>query len=178
MKDQFILLTGVCVCVCVPSHFSRVQLCATLHWSGLPCPPLRDLPDPGIEPASLKSLALSGRLFSTSATWEAPHRHMVFVISQSTYNEKTGVVCSPEPERCSEMLVTSWPQSACSWKKKVSAPHIWRLSAQPGSLSCFQYNMSISSVLGDDIKSPPLWSLDPSRRESGETRCIMTGSEK
>ena len=30
------------------------------YWSGLPCPPPRDLPNPGIEPASLKSPALAG----------------------------------------------------------------------------------------------------------------------
>ena len=57
------------------SRFSRVQLCVTLwtvarqaplsmgvsrqeYWSGLPCPSLADLPDPGIEPASLMSPAL------------------------------------------------------------------------------------------------------------------------
>ena len=51
------------------SHFSWVQLCVTLwtvarqaplsmefcsqeHWSGLPCPPPGDLPNPGIEPWS------------------------------------------------------------------------------------------------------------------------------
>ena len=39
--------------------------------SGLPCPPPGDLPDPGTEPASLMSLALAGRFFTTSATWEA-----------------------------------------------------------------------------------------------------------
>ena len=33
-------------------------------------------------------------------------------------------------------------------------------------------------MLGGDIKSPPLWNLDSSRRESEETKCIMTGSEK
>ena len=42
------------------------------YWNGLPCPPPGDLPDPGIEPMSLVSLALAGRLFITSATWEAP----------------------------------------------------------------------------------------------------------
>ena len=46
--------------------FSRQE-----HWSGLPCPPLGDLPDPGIEPASLMSPALAGRFFTTSAPWEA-----------------------------------------------------------------------------------------------------------
>ena len=31
----------------------------------------RDLPDPGIEPESLMSLALAGRFFTPSAAWEA-----------------------------------------------------------------------------------------------------------
>ena len=39
------------------------------YW--LPCPPPGDLPDPGIEPTSPKSSALAGKLFATSATWEA-----------------------------------------------------------------------------------------------------------
>ena len=46
--------------------FSRQE-----YWSGLPCPHPRDLPDPGIEPVSLTSPALAGRLFTTSATSEA-----------------------------------------------------------------------------------------------------------
>ncbi|KAB0363592.1 hypothetical protein FD754_007748 [Muntiacus muntjak] len=36
-------------------------------------PPLGDLPDPGIKPASLKSPALAGRLLTTSTTWETPN---------------------------------------------------------------------------------------------------------
>ena len=40
--------------------FSRQE-----YWSGLPCPPSGDLPDPGIEPASLASPALVGRFFTT-----------------------------------------------------------------------------------------------------------------
>ena len=35
------------------------------YWSGLPCPPPGDLPDPGIEPGSLMSLALAGGFFTT-----------------------------------------------------------------------------------------------------------------
>ena len=37
---------------------------------GCPCPPPEDLPDPGIEPASLTS-ALAGMFFTTCTTWEA-----------------------------------------------------------------------------------------------------------
>ena len=67
-------------------HAKLPQLCPTLgtlgppvhgfsrqeYWSGLPCPPPRDLPHPGIEPVSLTSPALAGGFFTTCATWEAP----------------------------------------------------------------------------------------------------------
>ena len=50
--------------------FSRQE-----YWSGLPCPPPGDLPDPGMEPTSLMSPALKGGFFTTSITWEA---HVTF----------------------------------------------------------------------------------------------------
>ena len=70
------------------SRFSHVQLFATLwtiasqaplsigfsrqeYWSGLPCTAPGDLPNPGIEPMSLTSLAVAGGFFTTNATWEA-----------------------------------------------------------------------------------------------------------
>ena len=73
--------------MCVLSRFSHVRLFTTLwtearqaplpmgfsrheYWSGLPCPPPGDLPYPGIKPMSLKSPALAGGFFTTSATWE------------------------------------------------------------------------------------------------------------
>ena len=65
--------------VCVLSRFSRVQLLATPwtvvhqahlsvgfprqeYWSGLPFPPLEDLPDLGIKPASLTSSFIGRRI--------------------------------------------------------------------------------------------------------------------
>ena len=45
--------------------FSRQE-----YWSGLPCPPPEDLPNPGIEPVSLTSPALAGKFFTISATWD------------------------------------------------------------------------------------------------------------
>ena len=35
------------------------------HWSGLPCPPPGGLPNPGIQPRSLRSPALAGGFFTT-----------------------------------------------------------------------------------------------------------------
>ena len=46
--------------------FSRQE-----YWSGLPCPPPGDLPEPGIKPASLTSPALAGKFFTARDTQEA-----------------------------------------------------------------------------------------------------------
>ena len=73
---------------CVPSHLSHVLLFATPwtvahqaplsmgffrqeYWSGLPCPPPGELPNPGIQRASLMSPELADGFFTTSTTWEA-----------------------------------------------------------------------------------------------------------
>ena len=58
------------------------------HWSGLPFPPPRDLPHPGIEPKSLKSSALGGRFLTTSTTWEdsAPCLLMAFSFCALVYS--------------------------------------------------------------------------------------------
>ena len=70
-----------------PSSFSHVQLFVTQwtvacqvplsmgfprqeYWRGFPFPSPGDLPDPGIELASLASFALAGEFFTTSTTWE------------------------------------------------------------------------------------------------------------
>ena len=73
---------------CMLGRFSHVQLFATIwtvvcqaplskgfsreeYWSGLPCPPPVNLPDPRTEPESLVSPALEDQLFTTSAPREA-----------------------------------------------------------------------------------------------------------
>ena len=86
-------------CLCESFHSplsmraNSLQLCLTLgysesqaplsmgfsrqeSWSGSPCPPPGDLPDPGIKPTSLMSLALVGRFFTTSATWKVQSYRM------------------------------------------------------------------------------------------------------
>ena len=56
---------------CSPPGSSAQRILQQEHWSGLPCRPPWDLPDPGIKPTSFLSLALGGRFFITRATWEA-----------------------------------------------------------------------------------------------------------
>ena len=87
-SGMVVVETGVCVCVCVLSCFSRVHLFETPrtvalqaplsmgfswqeYWCGLPCPFPGDFPNPGIKPMSLMSPALAGRFFTTSTAWKA-----------------------------------------------------------------------------------------------------------
>ena len=99
-KNSYILIS--CVCACMLSCFSHVQLFATLwtvtcqtplsmgfsrqeYWIGLPFPPPGDLPNPGIELVSLMSPALAGRFFTTRAAWEAPQPRP-FSLSENSWN--------------------------------------------------------------------------------------------
>ena len=101
--SSFTLLSNYSAAVLL-SSFSRVQLCATLwtvvyqaplsmgfsrqeYWSGLPCPPPGDLPDPGIKPVSLMSPTLAGGFFITSATWQAMVHQFQFQFSRSVVSD-------------------------------------------------------------------------------------------
>ena len=94
------------ICACVLSHFSCVQFFLTPytvvhqappsmgfsrqeHWSGLPCPPPRNLPDPGIEPMfpvspalQVDSLPLSHQgspsTFTLLCNYHHPHLQNIF----------------------------------------------------------------------------------------------------
>ena len=64
----------MCLTVCDPKDCSLpgssvhgILQPGILEW--VVCPPPKDLPDPGIETASLMSPALAGGFFTTSATW-------------------------------------------------------------------------------------------------------------
>ena len=83
-KNSYFFNSGAYVLSC----FSCVWLCYGLYiahqpplsmgfsrqeyWSGLPCPPPEDLPNPETEPTSLSSPALVDRFYVTSTTWKAP----------------------------------------------------------------------------------------------------------
>ena len=55
-----------------PTRLPSLRFSRQEYWSGLPCPPPGDLPDPEVRHTSLKSPALAGGFFTTTATWEAP----------------------------------------------------------------------------------------------------------
>ena len=95
----------VCVCVCVYSAmsdslqphaqglelligalqaFQYIKFSRQEDWSGLPFPTAENLPDPGIEPASLASPALEGEIFTTAP----PRKSKIFYKEIQIYNFK------------------------------------------------------------------------------------------
>ena len=100
------------MCVCVLSCFSHVQLFVAPrtaarqaplsmgfsrqeYWSGLPCPPPGDLPNPGIEPESPVSPALAGRFFTTSVTGEAQYTHTHTYSRCCSVTQSCPTLCNP-----------------------------------------------------------------------------------
>ena len=62
------------------------------YWSGSPLPTPGDLPDPGIETASLSSPTLAGGFFTTAATWEAPLKGIMLSETSQTESDRYCVI--------------------------------------------------------------------------------------
>ena len=98
------------VCVRVLSHFSHVRLFVTLwtakaplsmgfsrqeYWSGLLCPPLGDLPNPGVEPGSLRSPALATWSLNHWANTEVPIFCNLKIVQFSSVAQSCPTLCDP-----------------------------------------------------------------------------------
>ena len=135
--------------LCMWSCFSRVWLFATMwtvahqallsmgfsrqeYWSGLPCPPSGDLPNPGVKLES----ALAGRFFTTSTTWDAPweaklhecHQWVPCILASSwiqsigSSGQKTGWRKMTEIS----VLISQFPSVGVAW-----APLLWLKATAP-----------------------------------------------
>ena len=90
-EDRYVRPFSVCMHECVLSHVLLFETpwtiaCQALlsigffrqeYWSGLPFPPSGDLPNPGIQHASLATLALASRLSTTEPPGK--HFHSVYI---------------------------------------------------------------------------------------------------
>ena len=87
--------------------FSRQE-----YWSGLPCPSPGNLPDPLIEPSSLKSHALAGGFFTTSTPWEVT-RVSEFKICQGAGRDKGDIRPTVSPSFLFEILLVKFFICSC-----------------------------------------------------------------
>ena len=126
--------------------FSRQE-----YWSGLSCPPPRDLPNPGMKPVCLRSPVLAGRIFTT-VTWETTHNHSMAKIAMRFSSVQfscsavssclqphglyhTRLPCPPlTPRACSNSCPLSW------WRHPTIQPShpLWSLSPPAFNLSYHQ----------------------------------------
>ena len=66
MSDTFVTPWTIAYQAPLSMGFSRQK-----YWSGSPCRPPGDLPDPGIKPMSIMSPELAGGFFTSRAIWKA-----------------------------------------------------------------------------------------------------------
>ena len=81
--------------------FSRQE-----YWSGLPCPPPGDLPDPGIKLASLGFPALADGILTTVSPWkpsESSNENSILLLLNITHNT-FAKLCMPITVRCYWLL--------------------------------------------------------------------------
>ena len=115
-------------------EFSRQE-----YWSRLPFPSPEDLPDPGIKPVSLTSLALAARFFYHCATWETQVRSL----GQEDPLEKEMATCSSTlawkiPWMASLVGYSPWGHK----ESDTTERHLFTLLKPIGlGLSCFHFHL-------------------------------------
>ena len=125
------------------------------HWSGLPCPPPGDLPNPGNELMSLIPPVLAGGFFTTSSTWEATVLSVQFSSVAQLYR----------------LFVTPWtvaPQASLSVTNSLSLlkTHVHLTLCRPLLLlpSICPSIRVFSNLLALCIRWPKYWNLSFSWR--------------
>ena len=147
------LYNAPCVCMCVQSRFSPVQLFATLwagahqaplsmgfsrqeYSGGLPSPPPGDLPYSGTKPASLMSPTLAG-FFTISITWET----LWYTIDDFKLTRVLILHPSSSPPFCGNSTFFFHPQasnSSLELQKKSGSPessHLLHSEGTPPALT-------------------------------------------
>ena len=132
--------------MCMLSHFSHVQLFVIPwtvarqvpllmgfsrqeYWSGLLFPPSGDLPESGIEPESLTSPALTGRFFTTSATWKA-HQQLISILMCKDLGSHHIHLCNKKNlDKLKSQWLFLYPLENWTYREKHNL-EIWRESGK------------------------------------------------
>ena len=132
--------------MCTLSHFSHVQLFVIPwtvarqvpllmgfsrqeYWSGLLFPPSGDLPESGIEPESLMSPALTGRFFTTSATWKAHQQLISILMCKDLGSHHTHLCNKKNLDKLKSQWLFLYPLENWTYREKHNL-EIWRESGK------------------------------------------------
>ena len=111
----------VCVCSvmsdCDPCRLPGSSVLSKEYWTGVPFPPPRDLPHPGIEHASLASPAPAGGFFTT----EPPKKHWESA-KEAKYSRKLGRRSGNIVKEVRQTFLKKVTFSLKTWRKQESLP--------------------------------------------------------
>ena len=129
-------------------------------WNGLPCPPPRYLPDPGIEPVSLTFPALAGGFFTTNTKWEVHGSNdydimanIIIIISYKpfSWNYLKCFLCELWSSRyVIHMYILEWIKYTCiqcsrtSWTHYLGfKPLLWWLAGENFFLTFYKSSLNL-----------------------------------
>ena len=125
-----------------PPGSSSMRFSKQGYWSGLPCPLPGDLPDPGIEPASLMSPSLAGRFFTTITTWKAPGSCLDNIKCEVPCHSLALVFISPKSE-CPEAVLSLQTKNKYLLLSGTSFHHA---TQPPERLAEIAFNLFLAAV--------------------------------
>ena len=153
----------VCVCSVVPNslrptRWATQALLSTeflrqVYWNGLPFPTLGDLSDPGIEPASVVSLALAGRFFTS-----APPGVQFSSVAQSCLTFCNPMDCS-RPGFPVHHQLPELAQTHVHWVSDAIWPCHPLLSSSPPAFNFFPASGSFPGQTQIETKGPGNWKI-------------------
>ena len=108
----------------LPMGFSRQE-----YWSGLLFPPSGDLPESGIQPESLTSPALTGRFFTTSATWKAHQQLISILMCKDLGSHHTHLCNKKNLDKLKSQWLFLYPLENWTYREKHNL-EIWRESGK------------------------------------------------
>ena len=128
----------------------------------MPCPPPRNLPDPGMEPMSLMSPVLEGGSSITSTTWEAPRWKPITLSSSFQFSSVTqSCLTLCDPMDCSTPSLPSITNSRSLLRlmsvESLKPSNRLILSGSAMHTLCILFHISFHYELSQDIEYSSLY---------------------
>ena len=167
VAQSYLTLCDLRDCSLLPMDFSRQE-----YWSGMPFPPPGDLPNPGIESASLASSALAGGFFTTEPSGKPMPYGGSVQFSRSVVSDSFWPHEQQAARQASLSITNSWsPPKPKSIESAMPSNHL--ILCHPLLLlpSIFPSIRVFSNESAFRIRWPKYWSfsfsISPSNEYSG-----------
>ena len=185
--DSMTLWTAVCQAP-LSMGFSRQE-----YWSGLPFPPPGDLPDPGIEPVSLKSPVLAGRFFTAQErdfiwkqsfrmiTWSTgPLIQFIYIFDHATCQNFSSLTRdwthALSSEKCNAL--TTGPPGKIPPLIQFDRYPYKKMKFGCRNTNMWRWRCKTRKVIHRQVKDQHRWPADHQNEGRGEDRLSLTASDR